>query len=211
MRRMSLTTLSRGLKRLCGLFARDDRGATAVEFAMVSVPFLGLLFAIFQTAYLFLVQQSVDAAATTGARNILTGQTMSSNLTTASAFATSVVCPNLPSFLSCSSLIIDVRSASSTSWSTLNTATDFLNSSSNKFCIGNPNDIVIVRIIYPVPAYLSIMTLSASLSQSGSMGKMTAGQSLQTSTNNMVYPIMGIAAFKNEPFTASTYSFPTGC
>ena len=52
------------------------------------------------------------------------------------------------------------------------------------------------------------MTLSASLGQSA---KMTAGQSLQTSTNNMVYPIMGISAFKNEPFTASTYSFPTGC
>ena len=208
MRRVSLTTISRGLKRLCGVFSRDDRGTTAVEFAMVSVPFLGLLFAIFQTAYLFLVQQAVDAAATTGARNILTGQTMSSNIKSASAFATSVVCPNLPGFLSCSSLIIDVRSASSTSWSSLNTATDFLNSSSNKFCIGNPNDIVIVRIIYPVPAILSIMTLSASL---GSSGKMTAGQSLQTSTNNMVYPIMGIAAFKNEPFTASTYSFPTGC
>jgi Flp pilus assembly protein TadG len=196
------------MKRLCGVFSRDNRGTTAVEFAMVSVPFLGLLFAIFQTAYLFLVQQAVDAAATTGGRNILTGQTMSSNLTTASAFATTVICPNLPSFLSCSSLIIDVRSASSSSWSTLNTATDFLNSSSNKFCIGNPNDIVIVRIIYPVPAYLSIMTLSSSLGQSG---KMTAGQSLQTSSNNMVYPIMGVSAFKNEPFTASTYSFPTGC
>jgi Flp pilus assembly protein TadG len=190
------------------LFSRDDSGATAVEFAMVSVPFLGLLFAIFQTAYLFLVQQAVDAAATTGARNILTGQTMSANITSASTFASKVICPNLPAFLSCSSLIIDVRSASSSSWSSLNTASDFLNSSSNKFCIGNPNDIVIVRIIYPVPAFLSIMTLSASL---GGAGKMTAGQSLQTSTNNMVYPIMGISAFKNEPFTSTTYNFPTGC
>jgi Flp pilus assembly protein TadG len=211
-----LRRLARKLRR----FGRDDRGTTAVEFAMVSVPFLGLLFAIFQTAYLFMAQQAIDAAASNAGRNVMTGQTMSNNITTASAFATNVICPgssnttgwSLASFLTCSNLIIDVRPASTSgTWggSSVDTAVDFLNGGS-EFCIGNPGDIVIVRIIYPVPAFLSIMTLSKSIS-SGGIGKSTAGQQSQTSTGAMVYPIMGISAFRNEPFPSSSYTKPAGC
>jgi len=206
--------------RLCGRFARDSRGSTAVEFAMISVPFLGLLFAIFQTAYLLMTQSAMDNAAALAARNIYTGQAMGAGTTgtgtnNSSTFLTNVVCPSMPSFITCSNLILDVRPAGTsgaTSWTTANTDSTqtILNSSSNNFCIGGPGDIVIVRIIYPVPAYLSVMTLSAALSHSGSVTQSTAGQSQYNS--NWVYPIMGVLAFQNEPFAANgNYTKATGC
>ncbi len=211
---------------LCGRFARDRSGATAVEFAMVSVPFLGLLFAIFQTAYLLMVQSAMDSAAGLAARNIMTGQAMSSGYnsgatttsggtTTASTFATNVVCPYLPSFVTCSNLIFNVTDAGASSgsaWTSANTTStsNIVNSGSNNFCIGNPGDIIIVQVVYPVPAYLSIVTLANSLS---SIGATRSGQVQQTSNGNAwVYPIMGTLAFKNEPFTATSgYTKATGC
>lgn len=45
------------------------RYATAVEFALVSVPFLGLLFAIFETALVFFTAQGVEATPRRRARS----------------------------------------------------------------------------------------------------------------------------------------------
>ena len=39
-----------GLRR----FARDEEGAAAIEFGLVSIPFLAILFAIMETAFVFL-------------------------------------------------------------------------------------------------------------------------------------------------------------
>ena len=50
----SRDTAPGALRRLLRRFRGDRSGATAVEFAMVSVPFFGLLFAIFETAFVFL-------------------------------------------------------------------------------------------------------------------------------------------------------------
>ena len=203
LRRLRLRTLGR-FRRASQSLARDTNGATAVEFAMISVPFLGLLFAIFQTAYLFLSQQAVDAGAAAAQRNIMTGQTMAAGTTTAANFCTSVIQPAMPSFLNdCTKIIVDVRTAT---WASNDTTQDILNGGS-KFCIGNPGDVVIVRVVYPVPAFLSIMALTST----GAVTTVTSGQQSQTSTSTMVYPLMGVTAFKNEPFTASTYTVPTNC
>ena len=64
---VSRDTAPGALRRLLRRFRSDRSGATAVEFAMVSVPFLGLLFAIFETAFVFLVGEGLDAATTAAA------------------------------------------------------------------------------------------------------------------------------------------------
>ncbi len=209
-----------GLRRRLAPFAGDRHGTASIEFSFIAVPFLGLLFAIFQTAYLFLAQQAMDAAAQNAGRNVMTGQTMAASITDASTFANTTICPgtsnttgwSLPSFLTCSNIIVDVRTAGSTGstgWSNADTSQDILNGST-KFCIGTKGDVVIVRLVYPVPAYLSIVTLSTAI-KSGGIGKTTSGQQTQTSTGSMVYPIMGVAAFRNEPFTPGAYVSPAGC
>jgi Flp pilus assembly protein TadG len=52
----------------------DQRGAAAVEFAMIVTPFVFMLFAIIQLALYFMVQVTLDNAAAVAARELRTGQ-----------------------------------------------------------------------------------------------------------------------------------------
>ena len=206
-------------------YAGDESGTTAVEFSIVSVPFLGLLFMIFQISYLALVQQGLDYAAERGARAIKTGQINASSYSGATAsangakFCANVLAQYLPSFLNCSSLIVDVRTATTAAagdtnvWTSLNSATlnaaqTYLTSSNVEFCVGQPGSIVAVRVVYPVPPTLSIMTLNGSLAN---ISASTAGQVNNPSTNTMVHPIMGVFAFQSEPYTATSATTLPGC
>jgi Flp pilus assembly protein TadG len=65
-------------------FRDAERGATAVEFALVAVPFLALVFAIFELAMMFLVSTTMESSAQTEARTLRTGQFQSSAGTAAS-------------------------------------------------------------------------------------------------------------------------------
>ena len=96
-------------------FHADKRGSVAVEFGLVAIPFLALLFAIFQTALVVFTGQVLDSALQDAARLIMTGQAQSM---TASAFATSV-CGRIPALFNCTnaytngSLQFDIRAPSS--------------------------------------------------------------------------------------------------
>ena len=62
-----------GLRR----FARAREGSAAIEFGLVAAPFLALLFAIMETAFVFFAGQSLEYAASQGGRLIMTGQQLS--------------------------------------------------------------------------------------------------------------------------------------
>lgn len=53
---------------------RDERGAVAVEFGLLALPFFGIIFAIIETAVVFLAGQILDAAVQDASRNIRTGE-----------------------------------------------------------------------------------------------------------------------------------------
>src|SRR5688572_11579275 len=55
-------------------FRRDKRGATVVEFALLVLPFLALMLAIFETFLLLFASQTFETATQRGARLIRTGQ-----------------------------------------------------------------------------------------------------------------------------------------
>jgi Flp pilus assembly protein TadG len=55
-------------------FARDQKGAAAVEFALVIVPFLGLTFAMFEIGWAAFVSSSLENATSDTARMIRTGR-----------------------------------------------------------------------------------------------------------------------------------------
>ena len=76
----------RGLLRRFGR-ARD--GATAVEFAMVALPFLGLVFATLELGMMFLVSTTLESSAQAAARTIRTGQ-FQSGAGTAAAYKTAI-------------------------------------------------------------------------------------------------------------------------
>src|SRR5258706_8613053 len=81
--------LTRKMKRLARLravrrFNRHEDGATAVEFGMILLPFLAMMFAIMETALVFFAGQTLETAVADSARLIMTGQaqTQSMNATT---------------------------------------------------------------------------------------------------------------------------------
>jgi Flp pilus assembly protein TadG len=75
--------------RVARRFVRQQDGAAAVEFALVAAPFLALIFAILETAFVFFAGQTLEAAAADSARLIMTGQAQSAAYTQAN-FKTAV-------------------------------------------------------------------------------------------------------------------------
>jgi Flp pilus assembly protein TadG len=188
-------------------FRGDRSGATAVEFAMISVPFFGLLFAIFETAFVFLAQEGLDAATNAAARQVMTGQAQAvSTITTASQFANSLICnPTapaqriLPSFINCNNLIVDVSQAST--FASAVVSKSFYTNATTNYDPGGAGCIVVVRVVYPMPVYLSI------IAGNGLLATGKDNTSGQTSYNgSMNYILMSTAVFRNEPFPGSTYA-----
>ncbi|MDF2902125.1 MAG: pilus assembly protein TadE [Phenylobacterium sp.] len=60
-------------------FARESRGAAAVEFAIVAIPLLTMMFGVLELALLLLVSSTLDSATDFAARNIRTGEFQSAN------------------------------------------------------------------------------------------------------------------------------------
>jgi Flp pilus assembly protein TadG len=77
------------LARAAVRFARAERGATAVEFALVSIPFLLLVMAMIELGLVFLVSLSLENAIIDVGRTIRTGEAQGAKLT-AAGFKTAV-------------------------------------------------------------------------------------------------------------------------
>lgn len=189
--------------KLLARFRKEKDGATAVEFAIISVPFIGLLFAIFETAFVFFVTEAIESGVSEAARQVMTGQTQTANITTASAFRSQVLCPTtgkrlLPSFIDCSKVQVDARGAADFA------SIDFSRPTSYKFCLGAPGDITVVRIFYPLPVYFAIIARMAD----GSIGQVTAGTEL--SGGQRVHMLTGTSVFRTEPYSGWT-GYVTGC
>lgn len=191
-------------------FREDRSGVTAIEFALISVPFLGMLMAIFQAGLYFFTSEALDAAVQDAARGIYTGQIQGANVTSASDFVNNYVCPSnggtrLSTLIDCSKLIVDIRPApNSGSFSGINTAADFYQTgAATKFCLGAPNDIMVVRVIYPLPIFAPVLVTTtgtnAQASNAGSVSFNSLGQK---------QILLATAVFQNEPF-ANNYS--SGC
>ncbi|TBW39308.1 pilus assembly protein [Siculibacillus lacustris] len=164
-------------------FLADRRASTAVEFAIIALPFLGLLGAIFESAIAFLAGQILDTAVADAGRLIRTGQAQQAGYSS-SAFATQV-CNRLYVLFDCSGLTIDSKVY--TSFSSVVT-TSPIDASGNfvttgfTFNMGGSSDIVVVRVFYQFPVTFNYLGLN--------LANLGNGKRL----------ISGVAAFRNEPF-----------
>ena len=138
------------LRRFGGRFGGDQRGATAVEFAMVITPFLFMLYCIFEFALVGMVTLSLDSATSEAARRIRTGEGQKSAMTAAD-FKTNV-CGAMGWLQSeCSgALNVDVRVfptfANQTAPNPVSGGA--FDQSNLQFAMGGPGDIVLVRTFY---------------------------------------------------------------
>ena len=142
-------------RRFGNLFARFRRersGSTAVEFAMLAMPFLGLIFGIIELGMIYLIDTTLENATTDAARQIRTCQLQTAGGATAASFKT-LVCNEL-SWLgtNCGANIqVDVRTFSTFSSTTVPDpiSSGQFQTASLMFQMGSAGDIVLVRTYYP--------------------------------------------------------------
>jgi Flp pilus assembly protein TadG len=90
--------------------ARDQRGATFVEFTLIALPFLLLLFGTFEIAFIYWANQELEHATTQGARLVRTGQVQAGPMTQAQL--KTEICSKTAVLVGCTErLRLDVRSA----------------------------------------------------------------------------------------------------
>jgi Flp pilus assembly protein TadG len=168
-----------GLTRL----RRDERGATAVEFGLVALPFFALMFAILETALLFFAGQTLETAVSNTARLIRTGQAQQQNYDLARF--KSDVCSQIMALFTCSSgLKLDVRKYSSFDAIDLGVPVDGDGNLNvhETYDAGHGSDIVVVRAYYEWPTFVRLL--------GNDLADMPDGSHLLVAT----------AAFRNEPF-----------
>lgn len=97
-------------------FARDDDATTAIEFALLGMPFFTIIFAIIETAMMFFAAQVLDSAVQDASRLIRTGQAQIANYTIADF--KSAICSRLYNLFNCANLKVEVTPVSSFSTAT---------------------------------------------------------------------------------------------
>lgn len=89
---------------------RDERGAAAIEFAIVALPFLLFLFAILGYGLYFFTATSLESGVENAARKIRTGQAQKGDLTVGDF--KNLVCKEAGSYISCDKLSVLVQNGS---------------------------------------------------------------------------------------------------
>jgi Flp pilus assembly protein TadG len=163
---------------------REQSGAAAVEFAMVAAPFLALVFAILETAIVFFAGQTLESAAADSARLIMTGQAQNQSFDQAKF--KQAVCARIKALFDCNGgLYVDVKNYPS--FASINVAKPIDGSGNFQtagfgYQPGGPGDIVVVRLMYQWPVYVSLLGLNLS------------------DTSGSKRLLMSTVAFRNEPY-----------
>jgi Flp pilus assembly protein TadG len=171
--------IARCTPRWARRFVRHEKGATAVEFGMVLLPFLSLMFMTMETALVFFAQQSLETAAADAGRLVMTGQTQNVD---AATFKANICAKNYTLFDCANGLYVDVKTY--TSFGTISSTIqyDAQGNPLTQYQPGKAGDIEVVRLMYKWPI---ITPLSQTyLANSGSDKRL----------------LVATAAFKNEPY-----------
>jgi len=178
-------------------FARAQRGAMAVEFAIVAFPFLLLLFGIVELALVFIVSMTLETATGDAARMIRTGEFQSGGSTSKTDFQT-LVCSKM-SWLStgcAGKLTVDVKTFAIDDFTAMSTSGTqnplTFNPAVTCFSPGGPTDVVLVRTYFEWPLFTPLLNHA--------LVNMGNGKRLVTA----------VAAFRNEPYN-STAPVGAGC
>jgi Flp pilus assembly protein TadG len=176
----------------------DTRGAAALEFGLVSLPFLALLGAIIQVAFVIWAEQNFDFAFQKAARTLFTGQFQQNNSQTGTSAALlsalqSSMCGSGVVLFNCSAVKIDVSLGTSSGSSFAGTTApspvdpttrDWAAGFGTHYACAGPGTIVIATAAVKFPIIFGL--LNAGLSN------FADGSKLLEST----------AVFKTEPYSS---------
>jgi Flp pilus assembly protein TadG len=176
----------RHLKR----FTRNDRGVTAVEMALLAVPFFALLGAILETAVVFLASQILDGAVQDSGRLIRTGQAQSNSPAPyTSADFQNAICSRLFNLFDCTKLLVNVTVVSNFASATA-PPSPIDPTDPSKWTLaatynpGTGSSVIMVQVYYKWPVILNF-----------------DGFNLATSSDG-THLLAAVRVFANEPFTS---------
>jgi Flp pilus assembly protein TadG len=164
-------------------FRRDESGATVVEFGLVALPFTALMFAILETAILFLAGQTLETAVSDAGRLIRTGQAQKANYDAATL--KTAICEEASAMFNCeANLKLDVRTSATFDSINLDEPVEDGELKDDDFMYddGKGGEIVVVRAFYEWPTFVHLL-----------------GQDYSNLANGK-HLLAATAAFKNEPF-----------
>ncbi len=164
----------------------NESGATAVEFAMVGLPFLMMTFGIIAVGLFFFTTFSLENAIETASRPIRTGEAMTNGMTK-EAFKAKI-CQYAPQYIDCDGKMrVNVQNYALTDVivppSCTDAGGDLVPAASTNFSPGAANRIVLVTVCYQFDLTGNIPFLR--------LGSMSGGAAL----------IQASTTFKVEPFT----------
>jgi len=170
-------------------FGRDESGATAIEFALLGVPFFAIVGAILETSVVMLASQVMDSAVSDASRYIRTGQAQVSG-ETAADFKTEICNRMYGLFGDCSGLKVKVSQVSDFASTTVSTPVETTCTATcnwtmqETFSPGAGSSIVVVQAYFKWPIILGFN-----------------GFGLSDQPDNT--RLLGtVRVFRNEPFTA---------
>lgn len=177
-------TLSARLRDRFERYAADNRGAAAVEFAMIAAPFFFLIFGLLEVCMIFIMAAILDHGVANAARPLRTGVSQTAGMD-AEQFR-DALCSQMMGMMDCENrLHFDVQTisgfANTPSGSPLNVA-GLIDDTHFGFVPGGPNDIVAVRVFYEWDLFTPGITAP-----------------LATMAGNR-HLIQSNAVFRNEPF-----------
>lgn len=131
-------------------FAKDRRGAAAVEFALIAAPFFFLIFSLLEVCLIFIMSTVMEHAVLEASRPLRTGEAQGIGMTQVQFHQ--AVCVELFEMLDCDArLHIDVRTVANFAASPTGAPVDGdgnFDDSEFVFEPGGPNEIVAVRVFY---------------------------------------------------------------
>ncbi len=141
--------MSKGFKS----FFKDNDGSTAIEFALVSIPFIMLLIAVIEISLMFTASSTLQAATQEAARLIRTGQVQQSGTDPEEMFR-EALCEFSTVFVPCNQIqyeVISMDGGFSDYADYQPEYDDDGNLESQGFTPGGVNDVVLVRAVYRYP------------------------------------------------------------
>ncbi|SEP48798.1 TadE-like protein [Methylobacterium sp. ap11] len=146
---------------------RDEKGSTAVEFALVGMMFMSVILFTMVVAEILYFGQKLDFATEQATRQIIVGKAQTQTTPPTLAGFTQSLCAQLPAAMSCSDVIVNLYVVpkatapgyyayvkSDQSGLTLPALTP----GSGQFTLGSQGDYQYLQVIYPITFLPSFMT-----------------------------------------------------
>lgn len=166
-------------RRLLTSFCRKQDGATAVEFALIGLPFFGLLLIVFETAAVLFTDTALQNGVNKTARLIRTGQVQTQSISQASFRQN--LCDNVASYIDCSKIRVFVTKSIDLPFTTRTDLMAATNETPQRWEVGGPSEWSMVQVSYDWKLFIPQISMLANVGSD--KRRLTAG-----------------ALFRNEPY-----------